>query len=145
MSCEHCLNRREFIARTTLAAAAAAVTSACGNGVFGPPLPTAVTPVGPLTIRVADFPGLATVNQLVAIDIQRAVIKTSDSPPTFRCLLLVCTHQGCLADVANNRVECPCHGSRFNNDGSVLNGPAERPLDQLATSFNAATGELTIT
>lgn len=41
-----------------------------------------------------------------------------------------CTHMGCL--VAFNEVECawecPCHGSRFALDGSVLQGPAVAPL-----------------
>ncbi len=43
-----------------------------------------------------------------------------------------CTHLGCL--VAFNRAEraweCPCHGSRFDVDGSVLQGPAVKPLEQ---------------
>ncbi|MFI6567485.1 FAD-dependent oxidoreductase [Streptomyces sp. NPDC050534] len=43
-----------------------------------------------------------------------------------------CTHLGCL--VAFNRAEqaweCPCHGSRFAPDGSILQGPAVRPLQQ---------------
>lgn len=43
-----------------------------------------------------------------------------------------CTHMGCL--VAFNGVEqeweCPCHGSRFALDGSVVQGPATHPLRQ---------------
>ncbi|MFJ7899058.1 FAD-dependent oxidoreductase [Streptomyces sp. NPDC096198] len=43
-----------------------------------------------------------------------------------------CTHLGCL--VAFNRAEqaweCPCHGSRFAPDGSILQGPAVRPLEK---------------
>ncbi len=42
----------------------------------------------------------------------------------------ICTHLGCtvpLPDQAQN-IECGCHGSRFKTDGSLLGGPADRPL-----------------
>jgi glycine/D-amino acid oxidase-like deaminating enzyme/nitrite reductase/ring-hydroxylating ferredoxin subunit len=41
-----------------------------------------------------------------------------------------CTHLGCIVrfNAAETAWECPCHGSRFDVDGAVLQGPANRPL-----------------
>jgi nitrite reductase/ring-hydroxylating ferredoxin subunit len=43
---------------------------------------------------------------------------------------LRCTHLGCLLrfNSAERSWDCPCHGSRFDVDGHVLEGPATRPL-----------------
>lgn len=42
-----------------------------------------------------------------------------------------CTHLGCLVrfNGAERSWDCPCHGSRFAVDGTVLEGPAVRPLE----------------
>ena len=48
-------------------------------------------------------------------------------------LAINCSHLGC--SVALNKAaqsfDCPCHGSRFHLDGTVLHGPAPVPLSHL--------------
>lgn len=44
---------------------------------------------------------------------------------------LVCTHLGCIVKPGPIGFECPCHGSQFATDGSVLRGPALKALPWL--------------
>ena len=55
---------------------------------------------------------------------------SKDSDGQVRCVSAVCTHIGCLVafNAAAQSWDCPCHGSRFNLDGTVIHGPATKPL-----------------
>jgi Rieske Fe-S protein len=48
----------------------------------------------------------------------------------FMALNATCTHQSCEAIYVGSRsaYECGCHGSRYGIDGTVLMGPAQKPL-----------------
>jgi len=54
----------------------------------------------------------------------------------------VCTHLGCLPKwvPTNTRFECPCHGSKFQGDGSYIEGPAPRALDRFVVTVTYADG-----
>ena len=49
----------------------------------------------------------------------------------FTALSLVCSHLGCALKPSEGGYACPCHGSRFNQDGSLRNGPASQPMRAL--------------
>lgn len=60
---------------------------------------------------------------------EQKVVVTQPTKGEFVGLSATCTHQGCtVAEVAGGTINCPCHGSKFNLDGSVANGPATSPL-----------------
>jgi len=40
----------------------------------------------------------------------------------------VCTHLGCVVNKDKNGFACPCHGSRYGLDGSVVEGAAPKDL-----------------
>ena len=47
---------------------------------------------------------------------------------SFRAASAVCTHLGCTVNLAGEGFHCPCHGSVFDQSGTVLSGPAPAPL-----------------
>jgi len=61
-----------------------------------------------------------------------------DDHGNFNYVKANCTHLNCI--VAWNTIEkswdCPCHGSRFKVDGTVVTGPAVKNLEQVNISIN---------
>ncbi|MGB3615086.1 MAG: ubiquinol-cytochrome c reductase iron-sulfur subunit [Elainellaceae cyanobacterium] len=58
---------------------------------------------------------------------QVAVVRAADAQGVVAVNSL-CTHQGCSVAWDGETFACPCHGSKFSPDGSVLEGPASEPL-----------------
>ena len=68
------------------------------------------------------------------LDLQgQRVAAYRDAKGTVTVRSAICTHMGCEVkwNQAESTWDCPCHGSRFKTEGSVLAGPAESPLSEV--------------
>jgi cytochrome b6-f complex iron-sulfur subunit len=68
-----------------------------------------------------------------------------DNDKGFAIASAVCTHLGCTIAYFqdDHDFHCPCHGSVFASDGSVLHGPAPRPLEWYEVTL-ARDGQLNV-
>jgi glycine/D-amino acid oxidase-like deaminating enzyme/nitrite reductase/ring-hydroxylating ferredoxin subunit len=85
--------------------------------------------IGSLTAPSAEdlAPGTA---GMVRLDGEK-VAGYRDADGALHAVAPHCTHMGCLVtfNTAELSWDCPCHGSRFDVDGRVLQGPATTDLD----------------
>jgi cytochrome b6-f complex iron-sulfur subunit len=61
-------------------------------------------------------------------------------------LYRVCVHLGCLYAWVDStsRFECPCHGSKYELDGTYIEGPAPRDLDRFVVKLVDAQGNVVV-
>ncbi len=82
---------------------------------------------------------------LVGVDGRQLAVYRDEDGHTYE-LSPRCTHMGCTVDWndAAKTWDCPCHGSRFSFDGSVVRGPAAEPLERVGgTAAGLGPGEVT--
>jgi len=129
----------EFSRRSMIRTAALVPLVAKGGCIrlISPSREVAVAPAadGDVTIALSQAPELAkTGGAVVARPAGSAgAYLVANTGTGYLALRAECTHEGChVAWVPEDRqAECPCHGSRFAGDGTVLNPPAPGDL----TSF----------
>lgn len=76
-----------------------------------------------------DFPvGSVTLNKEQKVFIVRA------KEGYFYAVSAVCTHLGCIANWKSEEgiIACPCHGSKFDREGRLVEGPAPRSLPRFS-------------
>lgn len=137
-------SRRTVLRAVSVSGAAAALLAACGGGEAATDGSAAASDEaspsggassdaagGGALIATADVP----VGSGVILEADKVVV-TQPTEGTFKAFSAVCTHQSCtLASVKADRISCACHGSAFSaTDGSVINGPATRPLKEITVT-----------
>lgn len=124
------ISRRKALVGTGITVAASTIAGCATYGKppaapAGQPTPAAASApdAAQAIARTADVP----VGSAVIVD---DVVIAQPAKGTFKAFSAVCTHAGCnVAEVLGASINCPCHGSSFNLDGTVAKGPAQRPLD----------------
>jgi len=112
----------ELPRRTVLIGAAVGPLAACSMSA-GKLIKPATPPVpGQALVSTADVP--ANSGKVVG-----DTLITQPQPGVFDAFIARCTHAGCvLPGVEGDTINCPCHGSRFALNGTVVRGPAMAPL-----------------
>jgi glycine/D-amino acid oxidase-like deaminating enzyme/nitrite reductase/ring-hydroxylating ferredoxin subunit len=115
--------------RTAPAASATSAASAASAGVqvdAKSAAPDGTGEAGPQPGQVTLAPGEGTVIDVAGES--TAVYKDTDG--RVHSLSAICTHLGCTVEFnrADTTWDCPCHGSRFATDGTVIHGPATTNL-----------------
>jgi cytochrome b6-f complex iron-sulfur subunit len=126
------LSRRDF-----LKLASAAILTACGllglEGLFRF-LTTQTEPPPPTDFDTGPASNYPTGSRTVLPDIPALLVHTQSG---FSAISLVCTHLGCTVESKPEGFACPCHGSRFDPQGKVTRGPAQKPLNSLRTGITS--------
>ena len=136
--------RREFCVRVCQAASVGAVGSVlegCGNS--SPTAPSSVPWLstinatvtnGAIALIVDAASPLSAVGSAALVQTNAGSFLVSHpAQNTFAAVTATCTHEGCtITGFTGQNYVCPCHGSRFDTSGRVVNGPANAPLRQFS-------------
>lgn len=131
-------NRRRMLAwLSSVGLFGSAIVSAISNLVFIKPRATYGAPNRFSIGKPEDFPS----GTRIALGEHRVcIVREADK---LCAISTTCTHLGCIIAPSETGFACPCHGSRFDQDGNVTGGPAPKPLPWYALSL-APNGELEV-
>ncbi len=118
------ISRRDFFGLSAMAACVTA-WAMTGIGLLKFPMP-ALLPDISNKFKIGSPEDFAAGTTKVFSD--KNVIVSRDEKGLF-AISLVCTHLGCIVSKASQGFACPCHGSKYDENGNVVKGPAPRALD----------------
>ncbi|HET9499739.1 MAG TPA: Rieske (2Fe-2S) protein [Marmoricola sp.] len=129
------LSRRHVLCGLAAVGVGVPVLAACGGG---SPSGSAASTGSPGDVLIATDK-VPVGGGALAPDV--AVFVTQPRSGTFHAFSAICTHQSCTVDAVprDGHIHCSCHGSEFSlADGSVVHGPATRPLPEVPVAVRGA-------
>ncbi|NOT07044.1 MAG: Rieske 2Fe-2S domain-containing protein [Gemmatimonadales bacterium] len=140
------VSRREFLQSSTAAALGALLASACGDGIIGGAgLTGPAANLDGFSIRLADYPALATVGGMAVITgapVPLAAVRSSAA--SYDVFSLACPHAGTTVTPGGGGFRCPNHGATWNTAGTWTGGQRTTDLVKLQTTLDTAAGTLMV-
>jgi len=139
------MNRRKFVTWFGLSGFVSWIATACSNGINTSQIassPTAAVATGEAStqlqpgkfVKVGTVQTLKQDGRILVKNANTSALVLSDPSNPTQALAVnpVCTHQGCAVDwnADKSKIFCPCHGSTYKPDGTVLKGPATKSLQR---------------
>ena len=112
------------------------ISSCSNNGPTGPAIDSDILDITiTVDISLSENQSLANVGGTLALGSNAldnaGILLYRSSETSVLAYSRVCTHNGCtIGAFQSGTSTCPCHGSKFNTSGSVVNGPATTALKQ---------------
>ena len=120
------LHRRDFLGLASITAATSALLFAAVGMLRLPKAAVLSSPSKKFRVSIPDTLAAGA----PYIPPGRSVALFRDSEGIY-AVSTICTHLGCIVKPVADGFECPCHGSRYAGNGSVVKGPAPKPLPWL--------------
>ncbi len=132
------MNRRRLLAwLSSVGLFGSAILSAVSNFVFIKPRATYGQPQRFSIGKPDDFAS----GTRIALEARRVcIVRDGDK---IAAISTTCTHLGCIVGISETGFACPCHGSRYDQDGNVTGGPAPKALAWYKVTL-APNGELEV-
>jgi Rieske Fe-S protein len=99
--------------------------------------PFTVDQNGNVVVDLAECPDLTRESAAAAVEgspLGHRFVLTHTSGDSYRAFDARCTHEGTMINPTTPNMRCPNHGSLFSLNGTVVGGPATRPLTEFSVT-----------
>ncbi len=124
-------SRRDFLKTLGAAVISSAGAPLLLNGCVGLATIRAQVNENKIKLNKTEIQALAVPNGILLVkapQLPGAIILRNFSEVGIVAVSSICTHRGCEVRAMPRSLQCPCHGSEYDELGEVLEGPATRPL-----------------
>lgn len=129
-------NRRDFLITLTALVPGLSLLTGCAAGTL--PMYQYQGTQRPVTLRLSEYPELLAEDGAIQLRVDQVAVPITIARVADReyvALLPICTHLGCAVKKERSFFRCPCHGSTYSLDGTVVRGPAEESLTRYITEL----------